>query len=203
MGISMPYSQSDPRSEKHAELLARQLNIGFIKEPLASIADSFFAAIPTEDRIRKGNVLARLRMIILFDWSHKNRHLVLGTSNKTELLLGYGTWYGDTACSLNAIGDLYKTQVRQLASYLKIPQPILDKTPSADLWPGQTDESEIGMSYDEMDGILYRLHDKEMSPLEMQQEGFKSELIQRVADLVQANHFKRLPPEIARLDSPD
>jgi len=202
-GIFMPYSQSDPRSEKDAELLARRLNIELAKVSLTPFADSFFAAIPAGSRVRKGNVLARLRMIVLFDRSHETNRLVLGTSNKTEILLGYGTWYGDTACSLNVIGDLYKTQVRQLARYLKIPKSILGKTPSADLWPGQTDESEIGMSYAQMDGILYRLYDKGMSPRDIQKEGFEPKLVRRVVKLVETNRFKRAPPEIARLNNPE
>ena len=199
-GLFMPYSQSDPRSEKDVVLLAGRLNIELVKQPLTPFADCFFAVIPQGSRVRKGNVLARLRMIVLFDWSHKTKRLVLGTSNKTEILLGYGTWYGDTACSMNAIGDLYKTQVRQLARYLRIPRSILGKTPSADLWPGQTDEGEIGMSYALMDGILYRLFDMGMSPREVQEAGFEPKLVRRIVRLVQANRFKSMLPEIARLN---
>ena len=202
-GLFLPYTASDPRSEVDARLVADRLGIDLIRQPLTPFADSFFAAIPACNRVRKGNILARLRMIVLFDCSHKMDRLVLGTSNKTEILLGYGTWYGDTACSLNVIGDLYKTQVRQLARYLKIPGQIIEKPPSADLWPGQTDEGEIGMSYVLMDRLLYRLYDVRRLPREVQKEGFKPVLIRKIIKRVEANRFKSMLPEIARLPLPE
>ena len=197
--LFLPYRASDPRSEADARLVAKRLGTELIHQPLTQFADSFFGAIPTGNRIRKGNVLARLRMIVLFDWSHKTRRLVLGTSNKTELLLGYGTWYGDTACSLNVIGDLYKTQVRQLGRFLRIPRPIMSKPPTADLWPGQTDEGELGMPYETMDRLLHRLYDLHRPPGEIEREGFSRALIRRIIKRVEANRFKGAPPEIACL----
>ena len=199
VGLFMPYATSDPRSEKDANLIARRLKIDLVNQPLTVLADSFFSAIPTRNRIRRGNVLARLRMIILFDWSQKTRRLVLGTSNKTEILMGYGTWYGDVACSLNALGDLYKTQVRQLAGYLKIPKSILAKPPSADLWPGQTDEGELGVTYAIADQILYRLYDLGKTAREVQDEGFDPRSVRQIIKRVEANRFKRMMPEIAHL----
>ncbi len=198
-GLFMPYAESNPQSVKDAGLLAGRLKIELLERPLTPFADSFFAAVPMRSRVRKGNVLARLRMICLFDHSHKTKRLVLGASNKTEILLGYGTWYGDTACSINAIGGLYKTQVWQLARSLKIPKSIIDKPPSADLWPGQTDEDELGVTYALADQILYRLYDQGKTAREVQDEGFAPPLVRLIVRLVRANRFKSQPPEIAQL----
>jgi len=200
--LFMPYSTSDPRSEKDARALAKQLGIELITQPLSTIADSLFLEIDVRNRVRKGNVLARLRMIILFDWSHRTGRLVLGTSNKTELLLGYGTWYGDVACSINAIGDLYKTQVRQLARYLRIPRGIVTKPPSADLWPGQTDEGELGLTYALADRILHYLYDLGMTAREVQREGFDPRIVRRIIKRVESNRFKSMTPEIAHVNLP-
>ncbi len=199
-GLFLPYAESDPQSEKDANKLADKLGIDLLHRPLTPFADAYFAANPTRSKVRKGNVLARLRMICLFDESHKTKRLVLGTSNKSEILLGYGTWYGDTACSLNAIGDLYKTQVRQLARYLRLPKSILEKAPTADLWSGQTDEDELGLTYAEADQILIRLFDWGKSGQEVIAEGFAPAAVRRVIKLEKENRFKRYPPEIARID---
>ena len=198
--LFLPYATSNPQSKKDANLLARRLKIELVHQPLTSFADSLFAAIPTRNRIRRGNILARLRMIMLFDWSQKTGRLVLGTSNKTEILMGYGTWYGDVACSINALGDLYKTQVRQLARYLKIPKSIIAKAPSADLWPGQTDEGELGVTYELADRILHRLYDLGKTAREVQNEGFDPRLVRRIVKLVENNSFKRMLPEIAYVE---
>jgi len=200
--LFMPYSTSDPRSEKDARTLAKQLGIELVTQPLSTIADSLFSEIDVRNRVRKGNVLARLRMIILFDWSHRTGRLVLGTSNKTELLLGYGTWYGDVACSINAIGDLYKSQIRQLARYLRVPKGIITKSPSADLWPGQTDEGELGLTYALTDRILYRLYDLGMTIGEVQREGFDPRVVRRIIKRVESNRFKSMTPEIALVNLP-
>ena len=118
------------------------------------MVDPLIAATPDITSLRKGNLMARARMIVLYDRSAAHKALVVGTSNKTELLLGYGTLFGDMASALNPIGDLYKTQVRQLAHAIGVPQPIMDKPPSADLWIGQTDEDEMGLTYAEVDQLL-------------------------------------------------
>ncbi len=199
-GIFMPYAESDPQSAGDADLLARKLKFALVRQPLTPFADHLFAAIGTRNKVRKGNVLARLRMIILFDHSHKSGQLVLGTSNKTEIMLGYGTWYGDTACSLNAIGDLYKSQVWQLAKYVGVPKRIIEKPPSADLWPGQTDEDELGLSYEVADKILFRMYERKLAVRQITAEGFEPKLVRRVRKLVEANRFKSRTPEIARLD---
>ncbi|MPM41708.1 NH(3)-dependent NAD(+) synthetase [bioreactor metagenome] len=145
--------------------------------------------------------MARQRMIILFDQSESFKGLVLGTGNKTEILLGYSTLYGDSACALNPIGDLYKAQVRQLSKAVGVPQPILDKAPSADLWVGQTDETELGFTYEQADQILYLLIDQRYTPQECVDAGFKEEFVRAVLQRVRRNQFKRVLPPIAKLSN--
>jgi NAD+ synthase len=150
---------------------------------------------------RKGNIMARQRMIVLYDRSEAFKGLVVGTSNKTEILLGYSTLWGDMASALNPIGDLYKTQLRQLARALRIPAAILDKPPSADLWIGQTDEGELGFTYEEVDKLLYLLVDQRFSPQECVQEGFDEKFVNAVIRRIQRNQFKRMMPPIAKLSN--
>ena len=145
------------------------------------------------------NVLARCRMTVLYDLSVEWRGLVIGTSNKSEILLGYSTQWGDAAYALNPLGDLYKHQVYQLARYLELPAPVIDKSPSADLFEGQTDEGELGFSYAEADRLLYRMVDRRYSEAELVAEGFERAFVRRVADLVVGTQFKRVPPPIAKL----
>jgi NAD+ synthase len=138
-------------------------------------------------------------MIVLYDISARERALVVGTSNKTELLIGYGTQFGDLACAINPLGDLYKTQVWQLAESLGVPKNIVQKKPTADLWPGQTDEDEIGISYSDLDNLLFRMYDERMTTDDLVRKGLKSDMVQRVAELVRKNQFKRRPPLIAKI----
>ena len=153
----------------------------------------------TNIRIRKGNVLARARMIVLYDFSAELHALVLGTSNKTELLLGYGTLYGDLASALNPIGDLYKTEIRQLATFLNIPEKIISKPPTADLWVGQSDEAELGFSYAEVDRLLYHRVDLGFSQEKLVEMGFNSKFVTRVLELMRRNQFKRCSPLVCKL----
>jgi NAD+ synthase len=157
--------------------------------------------VPQADRIRAGNVMARCRMIVLYDQSADFRGLVIGTGNKTEILLGYTTQYGDAACAINPVGDLYKTQLRQLAAAMGVPQAIRDKVPTADLWEGQTDEGELGFSYAEVDRLLYLLVDERWSPEDCVGVGFQREFVQAVLDRVRKQHFKRVMPPIAKLSN--
>jgi len=150
---------------------------------------------------RKGNIMARQRMIILFDQSEAFKGLVLGTGNKTEILLGYSTLYGDSACAINPIGDLYKTQVRELSKAIGVPQPLLDKAPSADLWIGQTDEQELGFTYEEADRLLYLLIDQRYKPEECIETGFAENFVKAVIQRVRKNQFKRVLPPIAKLSN--
>jgi len=166
---------------------------------ITDMADAYFAKFPDISRIRKGNVMARQRMIVLFDSSAALNALVLGTGNKTEALLGYTTLWGDMACAFNPLGDLYKTQERQLARYLGISQRIIDKPPTADLWQGQTDEGELGFTYAEVDKLLYYMVDKEYSFDELEALGFKGDFIKTVQERIKRNKFKRIMPPVAKI----
>ncbi|MGB9744020.1 MAG: NAD+ synthase [Desulfurella sp.] len=195
--IILPYKTSSAESVDDAFKIINELGINYKKIDITKMADSYIEN--NFDKVRIGNILARLRMIVLFDQSYETNALVVGTSNKTELLLGYGTWYGDMASSLNPIGDLYKTQVRILSKYMGVPQSIIDKKPTADLWVGQSDEEELGFSYDEADLILYHLFDKRLSIDEVINLGFSKNIVNGIFERVRKNQFKRLPPIIAKV----
>jgi NAD+ synthase len=165
------------------------------------MVDAFEASTGEIDRVRLGNVMARARMIVLFDRSARDQALVLGSSNKTELLLGYGTLHGDMASAINPLGDLYKTQVRLLARHVGVPEPILHKPPSADLWPNQSDEEELGFGYEEVDRLLALLIDARVERETAVERGFSAALVDRVWNLVVRSQFKRRPPVIAKLSS--
>lgn len=205
LAIAMPHQLSSPVSltcaQESAEHAGVQLEVVDITPPAdAAIADAEL----TEDnsdrgRLRKGNIMARIRMITLYDRSARDQALVLGTSNKTELLLGYGTIHGDMASAVNPIGDLYKSQVVALSKHLGVPDSILNRPPSADLWEGQTDEEELGYTYDALDAFLHGMVDRRYSKEELRQKGFADDFIQSVTHRVQINQYKRRPPIIAKL----
>ncbi len=199
LGVLMPYRSSSADSLRHARQLARRLEIDTEEIDITPMVDAYFASASRASRGRRGNKMSRERMSILYDLSQARKGLVVGTSNKTELLLGYGTLHGDLASALNPIGDLYKTQVRQLAAYLKVPKPIRDKPPSADLWPGQTDEQEIGLAYAEADRLLYWMFDRRMPEKELLQSGFPRRTIRRIRERVRRSQFKRRLPLIAKV----
>src|SRR6185436_3096514 len=159
--------------------------------------EPLFALDPDITKLRKGNIMARQRMIVLYDQSEVFKGLAIGTSNKTEILLGYSTQWGDSAAAIDPLGDLYKTQLRQLARALNIPTPIIDKPPSADLWSGQTDEDELGFTYEEVDKLLYLLVDHRYSPQECVEAGFGEKFVDVVIKRVRRNQFKRMQPPIA------
>jgi len=163
------------------------------------MVDPYFAAEPTSDRKLLGNKMARERMSILYDQSARDKSLILGTSNKTELLVGYGTIHGDLACAVNPLGDLYKTQVRQMAVHLDIPAAIRSKAPTAGLWPGQTDEGEIGITYEELDAILFELVDRRRRVEEVIASGHDREKVERILRLIRGSEFKRRMPPIAKV----
>jgi NAD+ synthase len=163
------------------------------------MVEPLFEQFPKLSARRKGNIMARERMIVLYDQSAEFGGLVVGTGNKTEIMLGYTTLYGDSACAINPLGDLYKTQIRQLARAMGIPEAIVAKPPTADLWVGQTDEGELGFTYAEADQLLYLLVDERYSPEECVQAGFKKALVERVVETVRKNQFKRVLPPIAKL----
>ncbi len=201
LAVRMPYRTSAPESYDHAGLVIEATDVQEITVPITDMVDPLFERFPEADRVRRGNAMARARMIVLFDQSMAFEGLVVGTGNKTEILLGYTTLYGDSACALNPIGDLYKTQVRQLARAVGVPQVIIEKAPSADLWQGQTDEGELGFTYDEVDKLLYLLVDARYSPEGCVAAGFAPEFVERVIALVRRNQFKRVLPPIAKLSN--
>lgn len=199
LGVMLPYRTSSPDSEAHARLVADQLGIRTRHVEISAMADGYLAQQKVEDRHRRGNVYARCRMIVLYDLSAEFNGLVIGTSNKTELLLGYTTQWGDAASALNPIGDLYKNQLYQLARYLEIPRPILDKPPSADLFAGQTDEAELGFKYEDVDRLLYLMVDERKNEEQLVAAGFTLEFVRKIAARIASTQFKRVPPIIAKL----
>ncbi len=201
IAVRMPYSSSSPDSLEHAGLVIEMTGVQEKTVPISEAVDALIADIPEDQQVRRGNIMARMRMIVLYDQSAEFRGLVIGTGNKTELLLGYTTQFGDAASAINPLGDLYKTQVAQLAVEMGVPELILDKPPSADLWIGQTDESELGFTYEEVDRLLFLLVDRRHSPDDCVEAGFDREFVESVVELVRRNHFKRVMPLIAKLSN--
>jgi len=199
LGVLMPYRTSHADSESHARQLAGELAIPTRKIEISAMADGYLVGAEVADRTRRGNVMARCRMIVLYDQSVDFCGLVVGTSNKTEVLLGYTTQWGDSASAVNPIGDLYKNQIYQLARHLRIPKPILEKAPSADLFEGQTDEAELGFRYEDVDRLLYLMVDERRSEDELAEQGFSLEFVRKVGARIASTQFKRVPPIIAKL----
>lgn len=199
LAIRMPYKTSSQSSLDDAQLVIEALGVQSVTIPITPMVDPYLERFTEISRVRSGNVMARTRMIILYDHSESFGGLAIGTGNKTEILLGYTTLYGDSACALNPIGDLYKTQVRQLSQALGIPQSILDKAPSADLWVNQTDEDELGFTYAQVDQLLSLLVDQRYSPEDCIAAGFEAGFVRRVVERIRRNHFKRILPPIAKL----
>ncbi len=197
--VIMPYRTSNPKSEAHARLLAEKFNIGYDVVDISAPVDAFFKEMPGASPLRRGNRMARERMCTLYDYAATNHALVIGTSNKTELLLGYGTIFGDLASAINPIGDLYKSQIWPLASAIGVPDEIIHKAPSADLWDGQNDEDELGYSYDKIDRLLYYLIDLRYPDTFILEQGFQQEMIDDIRNRIQRSQFKRRPPVIAKL----
>ena len=201
VALRLPYRASSLDSLEHAQLLIDQLGIQSKTIEITDMVEPLFKLDPEMSKVRKGNIMARERMIVLYDQSEVFKALPVGTSNKTEILLGYSTIYGDAACAINPIGDLYKTQVRQLSRALNIPAPIIDKPPSADLWENQTDEGELGFTYEEVDKLLYLLVDQRYSPQEAVEAGFDEAFVNTVITRIRRNQFKRMLPPIAKVSN--
>jgi NAD+ synthase len=201
LALRLPYRTSSPDSLEHAQLMIDQFKVQSETIDITEMVDPLIERDPTISNTRKGNIMARARMIVMYDRSEAFKGLPIGTSNKTEMLLGYTTMWGDMASALNPIGDLYKTQVRQLSRALGIPAVIVDKAPSADLWAGQTDEGELGFTYEELDKLLYLLVDQRFSPQECVDEGFDEKFVTSVITRVRRNQFKRMMPPIAKLSN--
>jgi NAD+ synthase len=197
--VLMPYRTSSPESRTDAEEVVRRLGAASEVVEISPMVDGFFGGDPDASSLRRGNFMARQRMAVLYDRSVTWGGLVVGTGNKTESLIGYTTVFGDSACAFNPIGDLYKSQVRQLSAAMGVPDAIIRKAPSADLWPGQTDESEAGFSYPELDRLLFWRIDKRRTDDEMVGLGFEPELVERVDRMIATSEFKRQVPPIAKL----
>ena len=196
--LFMPYRTSSAESAEHATLVARTFGLNLAVVDISTQVDAYYAALGEVHRVRRGNKMARERKAIEYDRSWPDG-LVVGTSNKTELLLGYGTRYGDMACDLNPVGDLYKTQLRELAAHLGVPEVIVRKPPTADLWVGQTDEAELGFTYADADLALYHLVDRRMRPPELIAAGFDPALVNGIRERVRRSHYKRVMPLIAKV----
>jgi NAD+ synthase len=199
IAVAMPYRTSNPDSLGHARLVADQLGIELRVEDISSQVDAYFERHPDASSGRRGNKMARERMTILYDVSMADSAMVLGTSNKTELLLGYSTLWGDSASAVNPIGDLYKTQVRQIARELRVAAEVIDKAPSADLWEGQTDEDELGFSYEKVDAFLSLYVDRRQRVAQLISAGFEPEFVERVRGLLRRSQFKRKLPVIIKI----
>jgi NAD+ synthase len=199
--LLMPHRMSSSDSLRDAQLVAERMGTPTETVDITPMVEGFRKATGEVGRLRLGNVMARARMILLFDRSAALDALVLGTSNKTELLLGYGTLHGDLASAINPIGDLYKTQIRELARHLEVPPSIRNKPPSADLWPDQSDEDELGFSYEEVDRLLALLVDARLGREEVVERGFSPELVERVVGQIVRSQFKRMPPVIAKVST--
>ena len=200
LALMLPYRTSNPASRRDAETLVQALGVASQAIDISEAVDGYLDELdgPTTP-VRRGNVMARTRMIATYDQSEAFDALVVGTSNKTELLLGYGTLHGDMASAANPIGDLYKTQVRQLAAALNLPAAILGKPPSADLWQGQSDEDELGFSYAAADEVLYLLIDEWYTADEIAAGGYDAAFVEEIRQRIQRTQFKRRPPVIAKL----
>jgi len=201
LGIQMPYATSSAESLQHADAVAAVGRFETMRVEITPQIDAYFARFPDADNMRRGNKMARERMTILYDHSARWKALVLGTSNKTELLLGYGTLHGDMASAVNPIGDLYKTQVWALAREIGVPAAIVDKKPSADLWVGQTDEAEMGFTYADVDALLYLMVDQRYGREDLLAAGFAAAFIERVSSMVRNSQFKRRLPVIAKVST--
>lgn len=199
--VRMPYRTSAQASLDDAEAVIEDLGLPSLTVEITPMVDPLIAQFPDMSSVRKGNIMARQRMIIQYDQSVAWGGLVIGTSNKTEFLLGYSTIYGDSGVALQPLADLYKYQIRQLSKALGVPQSILDKAPSADLWEGQTDEGELGFTYNEVDQVLFLLVDERYTVDEVADEGFDRDFVEKVWRRVKANHYKRTMPNIAKISN--
>ena len=201
MALRLPYRTSSTDSLEHAQLVIDKFKVQSATIDITKMVDPLIEHDPEMSNTRKGNIMARSRMIVLYDQSEAFKGLPIGTSNKTEILLGYSTMWGDMASAINPIGDLYKTQVRQLSQALGIPPVIVDKPPSADLWVGQTDEGELGFTYEQVDKLLFLIVDQRYSAQDCIEEGFDEKFVHAVIARVRRNQFKRMMPPIAKLSN--
>lgn len=201
LAVRMPYRTSSQDSVDDAQRVIDATGVQSATIEITPMVEPLLERFPEMTSLRRGNIMARMRMIVLYDQSAAFGGLVVGTGNKTEILLGYTTLYGDSACGLNPLGDLYKTQVRQLAAAMGVPESVRVKPPTADLWAGQTDEGELGFTYAEVDQLLYLLVDERAAPEECIQAGFDEDFVRKVVERIRRNHFKRVMPPVAKLSN--
>ncbi|MFV2070960.1 MAG: NAD+ synthase [Pirellulales bacterium] len=199
LAVTMPYKTSSETTRRDSQRVIQQIGVLSVNLSITDQVDAYFAQLSDASQLRRANKCARERMTILYDQSAAFEGLVIGTSNKSELLLGYGTQFGDMASAINPIGDLYKTQLFDLARHLNLPDSILVKPPSGDLWVGQTDEEELGFGYEQVDRLLVAMVDQRMDRAALVQAGFDAPFVDRVASMVRRNHYKRRLPVIAKL----
>ncbi len=198
-GLMMPYKTSSPESLEHGELAAKKLKIDAITIDITPMIDAYFVRFPDADRTRRGNKMARERMSILYDHAKRKGALVMGTSNKTEIMLGYGTIFGDMASAINPIGAIYKTEVWMMGELVGVPHPIIEKAPSADLWKGQTDEDELEIDYFTADRILYYLVEKKAKIDEIEALDIPKDKITKIIERIESSEFKRHMPVIPKI----
>jgi NAD+ synthase len=200
--LALPGPTSSPESLAHARLVAETFAIPLEVTDLGGAAEALAATLGARgDRLRFGNLMARLRMVALFDRARALGGLVLGTSNKSEVLLGYSTLFGDGASSVNPLGDLWKTQIYALGEHLGIPAPLLAKAPTADLWPGQTDAGELGFDYRDADPVLFWHHEQGLQRDALVGAGFPPALVDGVLRAYRRNRFKWRPTVVARVSA--
>lgn len=200
-GLLMPYKLSSDDSLAHGIKICDQLDVKYDTVDISPSVDAYFDRFGTGEKVLIGNKCARERMSVLYDFSMRKRALVVGTSNKSELLIGYSTLFGDSAAAFLPIGDLYKTQVFALARYLKIPEEIINKKPTADLWDNQTDEGEIGVTYKELDDILFYLIEKRKRVGDIEKMGYSRATIDKIRYMIINSQFKRTMPPVAKLQN--
>ena len=193
VGLVLPYSEIDSDSIHLASQVIEKLKIKKYVIDITPMIDKYFENFPEADKIRRGNKMARERMTILYDLSKKENALVIGSGNKTEILLGYCTLYGDSASALNPLANLYKTEVYALAKCLALPDEIIKRKATAGLWKGQADEDELGFSYSEIDKLLSLMVDKKLRDGELKKEGFSKEFIDNIRKRIKLSEFKRKP----------
>jgi len=199
-GVFMPSHFSSDESIIDAKELCKKFDISYEVVEIAPMIKGYFDTSTTSTPLRIGNLSARMRMSVLYDISARDNSLVIGTSNKSEILLGYGTLYGDTACAINPIGQLYKSDAFEFARFIGVTDAIIDKKPSADLWEGQSDEEELGYSYKVMDDVFKELIDNHRTKQELLDNGTDEKLIDMLQYRVKANAFKGKLPTIANID---
>jgi len=199
--VKMPSHYSSQNSLDDADALCKDFGIRNETASIEPMLRAYEELNPDLDNLRKGNFSSRMRMATLFDISARENALVLGTSNKSELMLGYGTLYGDLASALNPIGDLYKSEVFELAEYLNVTHSIIKKPPSADLWDGQSDEADLGYTYAQLDEAMKLYVEERLSRDAILKKGIDEEMLDMIISKIFRNHFKRKMPVIAKLTS--